>query len=77
MMHELAKGLTWLSGMYLDYEGPVSGNRGRVVRWDHGTFSWQTTKKDHLAVVLDGVRLRGTAVLRRSCESAWVWTFTV
>ena len=24
--------------MYLDYEGPISGNRGNVKRWDAGTF---------------------------------------
>lgn len=24
--------------MYLDYEGPVSGNRGTVNRWDAGRF---------------------------------------
>ena len=23
---------------YLDYEGPLSGNRGSVTRWDHGSF---------------------------------------
>ena len=23
---------------YLDYEGPVSGNRGSVHRWDHGVY---------------------------------------
>ena len=23
---------------YLDYEGPVSGGRGRVTRWDLGTY---------------------------------------
>lgn len=23
---------------YLDYEGPVSGGRGSVARWDHGTY---------------------------------------
>lgn len=26
--------------LYLDYEGPVSGNRGTVMRWDAGTFEW-------------------------------------
>ena len=26
--------------LYLDYEGPVSGGRGNVVRWDAGTFEW-------------------------------------
>ncbi|MGL6094853.1 MAG: DNA polymerase ligase N-terminal domain-containing protein [Fimbriiglobus sp.] len=24
--------------VYLDYEGPVSGGRGTVIRWDFGTF---------------------------------------
>ncbi|MCS7047501.1 MAG: hypothetical protein NZO58_14185, partial [Gemmataceae bacterium] len=24
---------------YLDYEGPVSGNRGTVRRWDAGTYA--------------------------------------
>jgi len=24
---------------YLDYEGPVSGGRGVVARWDHGTYA--------------------------------------
>src|ERR1700755_874015 len=26
--------------LYLDYEGPVSGNRGQVKRFDGGTFTW-------------------------------------
>ena len=26
--------------LYLDYEGPVSGNRGTVKCWDAGTFEW-------------------------------------
>lgn len=25
--------------MYLDYEGPVSGERGNVIRWDWGEYS--------------------------------------
>ena len=25
---------------YLDYEGPVSGGRGRVARWAAGTCEW-------------------------------------
>jgi hypothetical protein len=63
--------------IYLDYEGPVSGNRGRVVRWDHGTFSWQQTESDRLAVVLNGVRLRGTVVLKRANALEWALTFAV
>lgn len=28
--------------LYLDYEGPVSGNRGIVECWDRGLFVWWT-----------------------------------
>ncbi|MBM4077778.1 MAG: hypothetical protein FJ267_19285, partial [Planctomycetes bacterium] len=26
--------------IYLDYEGPVSNNRGTVKQWANGTFEW-------------------------------------
>src|SRR6185312_11279708 len=26
--------------LYLEYEGPLSGGRGRVSRWDAGTYEW-------------------------------------
>jgi hypothetical protein len=58
---------------YLDYEGPVSGNRGTVVRWDAGTFTWLEEGEDRVAVRLHGQRLRGEAMLRRG--SAGAWTF--
>ncbi len=61
--------------MYLDYEGPVSGDRGRVVRWDSGTFVWNGNESDHLAVDLRGGRLEGTAILKRTEEERWVLTF--
>lgn len=28
--------------LYLDYEGPVSGDRGSVTQWDSGTWVWLT-----------------------------------
>lgn len=66
---------------YLDYEGPVSGNRGTVVRIDRGTFELQTSEDEILVVRLDGRRLQGTAQLRKvsvdgsTDESAWrmIW----
>jgi hypothetical protein len=61
--------------MYLDYEGPVSDNRGRVVRWDHGTFTWQKTEPDLLTVELDGLRLRGELVLERADADKWILRF--
>src|SRR4051794_31329065 len=40
--------------MYLDYEGPVSGDRGTVKRWDAGTYT-----EDGGIFTLDGAKIRG------------------
>jgi DNA polymerase Ligase (LigD) len=45
--------------LYLDYEGPVSGNRGFVKRWDWGTFDWQTGATGVIAVYLSGEVCKG------------------
>ena len=45
--------------LYLDYEGPVSGDRGTVARWDGGTFTWLTREPGRLRVEIQGRRLRG------------------
>lgn len=50
---------------YLDYEGPVSGDRGRVVRWDRGTFEWVDDTLDGVSVELRGAKLTGRATLER------------
>ena len=42
---------------YLEYEGPVSGNRGRVSRWDFGTYEILSEKP--LRVLLNGERFAG------------------
>jgi hypothetical protein len=71
---------TYLSGhrrMYLDYEGPVSGNRGWVTRWDAGTFTWLADEDSGVAVQLDGHRLRGNVLLKHVHDDAWVLTFIV
>jgi hypothetical protein len=46
--------------MYLDYEGPVSGDRGSVQRWDAGTFHEEadSTPMSRM-LVFDGARIRG------------------
>jgi DNA polymerase Ligase (LigD) len=44
---------------YLDYEGPVSGNRGSVVRRDNGTFDWMRDDIQAVAIRLAGTRCRG------------------
>jgi hypothetical protein len=55
---------------YLDYEGPVSGGRGTVARWDAGTFSWEETAGD-VAVRLEGARLRGRARVESDGAGGW------
>jgi hypothetical protein len=60
--------------MYLDYEGPVSGNRGAVKRWDAGTFSDEiesTPASRRLRFA--GARLTGT--WRLACGAGGVWRF--
>jgi hypothetical protein len=48
---------------YLDYEGPVSGGRGRVVRWDSGAYEIVDESPTELRLALAGTRCRGNAVV--------------
>jgi hypothetical protein len=45
--------------LYLEYEGPVSGGRGAVRRWDAGTFDWVRDGPDGVTVELGGAKLLG------------------
>jgi hypothetical protein len=60
--------------LYLDYEGPISGGRGCVVRWDAGTFTAEGETAGRLVVRLDGERLRGTGVLARGDTGGWTFS---
>jgi bifunctional non-homologous end joining protein LigD len=61
---------------YLDYEGPVGGGRGRVVRWDHGEVTWILDRDDEVVVRLDGERCTGELRLVRLAAERWQATFT-
>jgi hypothetical protein len=52
--------------LYLDYEGPVSGGRGSVRRWDAGTFDWITDDEGRTVVQLHGKRLTGECLIESS-----------
>lgn len=56
--------------LYLDYEGPLTGDRGRVRRWDAGTFEGELTDEWH--VQLTGRRLSGSARMRQTADG---WEF--
>jgi hypothetical protein len=60
---------------YLDYEGPVSDNRGSVSRWDYGQYEPLIETPEELIVQLHGVRLNGRARLRPETANSQRWIF--
>ena len=58
---------------YLDYEGPVSGDRGGVVRHDAGTACVSEKSPDRWAVEFRGARLQGTFILERLDDELQSW----
>jgi hypothetical protein len=60
--------------IYLDYEGPVSRERGSVRRWDGGTYEMMRESDTIVIVNLHGQRIHGKATL--SGNDAGRWTFT-
>ena len=59
---------------YLDYEGPVSGNRGSVSRWDAGEFEVLEANAARLDVRFCGQKLSGNVVLEADDDTKG-WTF--
>ena len=62
---------------YLDYEGPVSGARGTVKRWDHGTYRLESAGIDALDLVIFGDRLRACVNMNRVGATTWRTTWTL
>ena len=62
---------------YLDYEGPVSGDRGTVTRWDAGTYQWQRRRSCEIVVLLRGRALHGEVTLKRPNDTSQRWQFLV
>jgi len=61
---------------YLDYEGPVSGGRGSVTRWDRGTYQVESETEAGLTAMLSGERLRGRVCLKSCPEQRGKWDFS-
>lgn len=49
--------------IYLDYEGPVSGDRGVVTRHDRGSCEVLSIDAKQLTLVLSGEKIRGQMVI--------------
>jgi hypothetical protein len=61
--------------MYLDYEGPISGDRGNVIRWDRGECRVARCDDAQWELALEGAKLRGTAIISRCEETPSRWRF--
>ncbi len=58
---------------YLDYEGPVSGDRGSVTRWDRGTYRVVRQTDSQWVVVVSGEKLIGCIELDRLPDQPDRW----
>ena len=46
---------------YLEFEGPISRNRGQVTCWDRGTFEWHAKTDEQYSIEFCGIKLTGPA----------------
>jgi hypothetical protein len=58
---------------YLTYEGPVSGDRGQVSRWEEGQFQWLQREERAMRIQVAGQRFRGEIRLTRDTPLAADW----
>jgi len=61
---------------YLDEQGPISGGRGTVVRWDRGDCIVTRQGDAEWMAELAGEKIAGTAIIRRSADDPSRWTFS-
>ncbi len=61
---------------YLDHQGPVSGDRGSVARWDWGEYTVQRQTETEWVVELGGRQINGLATLRRIADVPGRWVFS-
>ena len=60
--------------LYLEFEGPLSGNRGSATRWDAGTFEWIENDANRVVVELSGTKLAGEVELEKQV-AGWRFLF--
>ena len=71
----LARSLSEHRLEYLDYEGPVSNDRGKVKRWDQGTFQLIIENENRVVVRLQGTKLLGEATFfLRKAPREWYFS---
>ena len=60
---------------YLDYEGPVSNDRGSVKRIDKGIYLTSAVTDDLVMIDLEGDNFKGTLTLDRMGTDNWMGYF--
>lgn len=60
--------------LYLDFEGLVSGDRGRVTRWDAGTYHLMSESASRWEVMLSGEVLQGQLLLEADPDAPTRWS---
>lgn len=60
---------------YLDYEGPVSGDRGTVTAFDRGEYMLLESTPTLWRAAIQGARLAGLVVFSREREDEEPWQF--
>lgn len=61
--------------LYLDYEGPIAGDRGEVRRVASGTYRRVEWTEDRIVVALQSDQLSGRLTLSRTGGGAWFLRF--
>ena len=59
--------------IYLDYQGPISGDRGTVTRCDRGTIRVLQYTATHIGVEITGMLLQGHLDLHAGKPNANLW----
>ena len=57
--------------VYLDYDGPISGGRGQVTRWDLGEYELLSETPSRIELRLHGRRITGKVALERQERGQW------
>ena len=60
---------------YLQYEGPISGGRGFVKRWDRGIYLALADESSLFRAMLRGEKLHGILEMRRDGSNDWSFQF--
>jgi hypothetical protein len=55
---------------YLEYEGPISDNRGQVTRWDHGECAIEEATNESFRATVRGEKLNGTIEIKLNDQGA-------